>query len=204
MSRLEPTGITQEKQLLVEGNDPRNFFEAFARHLSLQNMQIQNFGGVNDLRYFLSLLRKMPGTGKISSIGIVRDAEDSAQSAFESVQSALENAGLPAPRRAGQRLSGEPAVSVAILPDNERPGMLETLLCRTFAGAAEDKCIDDYLACVGALPGVTVKRPDKARVHAWLAAKPDPHVSAGVAAKKGYWDFDHDAFADLRAFLTQL
>ena len=43
----------KSKILLVEGNDPRNFFEAFLRHLSLSNIQIQNFGGVNELRGFL-------------------------------------------------------------------------------------------------------------------------------------------------------
>ena len=37
--------IKSEIQLLVEGNDPRNFFEAFIRHLSLANIQIQNCGG---------------------------------------------------------------------------------------------------------------------------------------------------------------
>ena len=193
-----------EIQLLVEGNDQRNFFEAFVRHLSLQRAQVNDFGGVSELREFLSAFVDSRNFGTVRSIGIVRDAEESAQSAFQSVQSALENAGLSASQRAGQRLSGEPAVSVAILPDNERPGMLETLLCRTFANTSEDKCIDDYLACVGALRRAPVRRPDKARAHAWLAAKPDPHVSVGVAAQKGYWNFDHDAFADLRAFLTQL
>ena len=38
--------IKSEIQLLVEGNDQRNFFEAFIDHLSLENIQIQNFGGV--------------------------------------------------------------------------------------------------------------------------------------------------------------
>ena len=193
-----------EIQLLVEGKDDRNFFEAFVTHLSVQRTQVHDFGGVSKLREFLAAFVDARNFGTVRSIGIVHDADESAQSAFESVQSALENAGLPAPRRAGQRFSGEPAVSVAILPDNERPGMLETLLCRTFAGAAEDKCIDDYLACVGALSDVNIRRRDKARAHAWLAVKPEPNVSVGVAAKKGYWNFDHDAFAYLRAFLTQL
>ena len=136
----------------------------------------------------------------VRSIGIVRDAEGPARSAFQSAQSALGNARLPAPAPAGQASVGSLRVSVFILPDNKHPGMLETLLCRTFAGAAEDRCIDDYFACVPA----SVHRPEKARAQAWLATKPDPHVSVGVAAKKGYWNLGHAVFADLRNFLVAL
>ena len=45
---------------------------------------------------------------------------------------------------------------------------------------------------------------DKARVHAWLATRPEPHVSVGFAAQKGYWDLDHAAFAGVREFLKAL
>ena len=199
-----PTTIYGEIQLLVEGNDQLNFFEALTKHLSIPSVQVSNFGGVTDLREFLSSFAKARNFEKIRSIGIVRDAEKSAgsafQRAFQSVQSALGNAALPVPARAGQTSGGSPGVSVYILPDNKHPGMLETLLCRTFAGAAEDRCIDDYFACVRA----PVRRPEKARARAWLATKPDPHVSVGVAAKKGYWDLDHAVFADLRNFLVAL
>ena len=195
-----PTTIYGEIQLLVEGKDQLNFFEAFTKHLSIQSVQVSNFGGVTDLREFLSSFAKARNFEKIRSIGIVRDAEKLAGSAFQSVQSALGNAALPVPARAGQTSGGSRPVTVYILPDNKHPGMLETLLCRTFANTAEDRCIDDYFACVGA----PVRQPEKARAHAWLATKPDPHVSVGVAAKKDYWDLDHAVFADLRNFLVAL
>ena len=77
--------IKSEIQLLVAGNDPRNFFEAFIRHLSLANIQIQNFGGVNELRGFLRALADAPGFYEVvKSLGIVRDAEMSAERAFQS------------------------------------------------------------------------------------------------------------------------
>ena len=44
------TGIDQEVQLLVEGNDERNFFEAFVEHLQLANVQIQVLDGKDRLR----------------------------------------------------------------------------------------------------------------------------------------------------------
>ena len=132
----EPTEIEEEIQLLVEGNDQRNFFDAFVRHLSLRDIQIQNFGGVNELRGFLSALVNVKGFPDIRSVGIVRDAETDAAAALRSVRSSLGNAGLPAPPATGVRSPGPPAATVLILPDGNRRGMLETLLCDTFASSA--------------------------------------------------------------------
>lgn len=197
--------IKSEIQLLVEGNDPRNFFEAFIRHLSLSNIEIQNFGGVNELRGFLRAFADSPRFYEVvESIGIVRDAETSAAGAFQSVQSSLENAALPVPNRPERRTDTSPAVTVLILPGNNQQGMLETLLCESFAATPENDCIDAFFACVDALPNASIKRPEKARAHAYLTTKSDPHLSVGVAAKRNYWDLDHPIFDRVRDFLKTL
>ena len=194
----------KSKILLVEGNDPRNFFEAFVRHLSIDNIQIQNFGGITQLRDFLEGLVGATGFHIVESIGIVRDAETSAAGAFQSVQSSLKNAALPVPNRPERRTDTSPAVTVLILPGNNQQGMLETLLCESFAGTPENDCIDAFFACVDALPNASIKRPEKARAHAYLTTKSDPHLSVGVAAKRNYWDLDHPIFARVRDFLKTL
>lgn len=197
--------ITSPIQLLVEGNDQRNFFEAFIEHLSLADIQIQNFGGVNELRAFLLALVNAPGFRDIvQSVGIVRDAETSAQAAFQSVQSSLRNAGLPVPNQPEERTGGSLAVKVLILPDNSRPGMLETLLNETFANTPEDACINAFFECVEAVPTVSINNPDKARAYAYLTTKPNPHHSVGMAAKQNYWDLDHPVFDQVRQFLMAL
>ena len=58
--RRRPTPIKAPTQLLVEGNDQRNFFEAFAAHLGLHDVQVRNFGGVDEPRAFLETLRAGP------------------------------------------------------------------------------------------------------------------------------------------------
>lgn len=65
-------------------------------------------------------------------------------------------------------------------------------------------CIGEFIACARRLPDTEIERLDKARAHAYLATRPRPHVSVGVAAQKGYWPFGHEAFADVRAFLRTL
>ena len=198
-------GISKEKQLLVEGNDQRNFFEAFVQHLGISgSVQIQNFGGVDDLRGFLSAFVRMPNFHSVGSVGIVRDAEKSEQSAFQSVRSSLTNANLPTPTELGVRSVGAPSVTVLVLPGGGSPGMLETVLRRTFDDLEVSRCIDDFFDCAKKLPDVSISNPDKARAYVYLATTPNSHHSVGVAAKAGVWNLDHAALGDVREFLLAL
>ena len=199
-----PQPIQKPKQLLVEGKDQRNFFEAFLDHIHERNVQVQNFGGVQELHRFLLAFVKMPEFGTVESVGIVRDAERDATGAWDSVRTALSNATMPVPDRIEQRSAGTPHVSVLILPGGNRPGMLETVLNQTFANDPVNTCIDYFFECVGRLPGKKIHMPDKARSRAYLWTREKPHVSVGVAAQAEYWDFGHEAFGSLRSFLTAL
>ena len=201
----EQTRIEKPIQLLVEGKDQLNFFEAFIRREELQNdMQVRNFGGVNQLRGFLLALVDSPGFETVVSMGIVRDAENCAEAARQSVRDSLRNAGLPVPEDADGRDDG-PVVQILVLPgEGSEAGMLETLLCRSVADKPVNECIEDFFGCANGLPEVDVRRPDKARAQAYLATLPEPQVSVGVAAHKGYWPLDHDAFAEVRNFLAGL
>lgn len=204
MNVAEPQQIEKPRQLLVEGRDPFNFFGALSNHLDISDIQVQDFGGISDLRAFLLAFVNLPEfRRRVQSMGIVRDAESSADAAFASVRSSVERAGLPVPEKPLLRSDGSPSVTVLILPDSQTPGMLETLLCQTFADSDESRCIDNFFACV-AQTGCEPKRPAKARVHAYLATKSEPHVSVGVAARKRYWDLNHSALREVRSFLTEL
>ena len=196
----QPKRIEKPIQLLVEGKAELNFFRALTQHIGLQNEpQIQEFGGVDGLRQFLQGFVMTPGFGSVTSIGIIRDAEESAVAARQSVANSLQNAGLPAPG------DGDgPTVHVLILPDDAEPGMIETLLYRSVADQPVNRCIEEFFYCVGALPDIDIRNPDKARAQAYLATRPVPQVSVGVAAQKGYWPLEHEAFAGVRTFLTAL
>lgn len=89
--------IESSVQLLVEGNDQRNFFEAMVERLKLLDVQVRDFGGVTELRRYLAAFVNEPGFRQVRRIGIVRDAETSAEGAFASVRSSLENAAFPFP-----------------------------------------------------------------------------------------------------------
>lgn len=197
---------------MVEGNDERNFFEAFTEHLQLPNVQIQAFDGKDRLREFLETLAGVTDFQTVKRVGIVRDADESADAAFRSVGAALRNANdairssgaeFPVPDRPEQLVGERPALNVMILPGEGQAGMLETLLCRTFVGDDVDRCIDRFFQCAEE-SGTRIERPDKARARAYLATTPDPHLSVGVAAKRDRWDMNHGAFDGVRGFLRSL
>lgn len=203
--------LKEPKQLLVEGKDQQNFFQAFVRYLSLQHIQVQDFKGVSQFRDFLLGIVSNTDFDSITSLGIVRDAERSAQSAFQSIQDSIMNinnniddVNLVVPTKAGKRQKGNPSVSVLILPDESSPGMLETLICRTFQGSEVDSCINDFFACAEVIPNVSITNQDKARAFAYLTTKPNPHHSVGLAAQQGVWNLDHEAFDEVREFLMAL
>ena len=199
-----PKPLSERVQLLVEGNDQLNFFEALARHLQVSGIQVQNFGGVSELRGFVIALARLRGFNTLTSVGIVRDAETSAQGAFRSVQSSLRAARLPVPEALGTRVGDSPAVSALLLPGDDRPGMLETLLCDTIEGSPEAACIDDFLECLGHLDDARLRWADKRRARAFIATKPDPNLRVGEAAQRGYWDLDHPALEQVRRFVQAL
>lgn len=201
-----PAAIERPVQLLVEGNDGLNFFCAFIKHLGLRdNVQVRNFGGVSELSGFLQAFADLPEFRQaVRSLGIIRDAEENADGAFQSVQSSLRNVGFPVPSQEADRAGDGPAVSVLILPGDGRSGMLETLLCESLADAPEQRCIDEFLRCVTDSRNAPVRNPDKARAHAYLAVGDTPPHSVGVAAQRGQWSFDHNAFASVRQFLRAL
>lgn len=192
-------------QLLVEGNDDRNFFEALSNDMGIgRNVQFQNFEGRDRLSKFLAGFILEPKFRNVKRIGIIRDADENARGAFNSVCSSLKNTNLPVPAECGVFAQEFPSVGILVLPSANQNGMLETLLCRIIADFPEYACIDEFMKCVEELRGCGIVREDKARAHAFIATQSDPHVSVGVAAKKGFWNLEHREFAPMRQFLMDL
>ena len=72
---MDPVAIKRPVQLLVEGKDPLNFFGALTGHLGLAGVQVQNYGGINELGGFLKAFVMAPGFASVTDLGVVRDAE---------------------------------------------------------------------------------------------------------------------------------
>lgn len=199
-----PAQISKPRLLVVEGIEACVFFDALLKQMGLADtVQTQDFGGVNELSSFLRTLPGTSGFRQVTSLGIVRDAENNAQSAFQSVCGSLKRAELSVPQQPMVGASGSPKVSVFVLPDCSSPGMLETLCLQSVETDPVMSCVAEYFECVEA-NGILPNNTDKARLHAFLASRNKPGLRLGEAAAKGYWPWDSPVFDPLRQFLRAL
>jgi hypothetical protein len=193
-----PVPVGLSKVLLVEGSTPLHFFEALASELGLNDqVEIRSFGGVEQLRPFVRTLASTSEFRRlVRSLGVVRDAETDAKAARQSVEDALAAAGL----REGVQ------TSVFILPDNERPGMIETLCVESVRQDPVFACVEDFFECVetqgAGLPGGPQDAKNYAQ--AFLATRKAVQLFPGLAAYRRYWPWESPVFDDLKGFLQAL
>ena len=199
-----PKQLSQPKLLIGEGREEVVFFTAFLKHLHINDMQIEEYGGTPQFRPYLKALKLRPNFTQLVSLGIVRDADTDATRAFQSVRDALRNADLAVPGTPGQIAGVDLRVGVWVMPDGQGPGMLENLCLAAVQNDPAMPCVDDYFMCLFHNSQNQPNNPAKARVHAWLASREVPDLRLGEAAAKGYWPWASAAFEPLKTFLQTL
>ena len=215
-------GPAQRKMLLVEGNDDRRLFGAMSEHLEINDIEISSYNGKPNLRNDLAERVRSPDFQTVTSLGIVRDADNSSQSAFDSVVSSLRRAGLPTPDAPVAPVERDGVqVSVLILPPEDDNGELEDVCLSSIEGTPDLECVEGYLACISnAGPPIADNRLTKAKIHAYLAGCPtplfftgepnestgrrQPGLRLGEAADSRVWNWSSPAFAPLIGFLQNL
>jgi hypothetical protein len=196
-----PIPITKERLLLAEGNTPMHFLEALLRSIAISDrVEVRNFGGIGDLTKNLRALQASAGFEIVRSIGIVRDAENDAATAHQSVESILREL----------KLSGESEgaikTSIFILPDNSRQGMIEDLCLDSVRADPVYECVERFMECAATAgaPMPTGLRRAKSYAQAFLATRNEPQMFPGIAAYRNYWPMDSIAFGDLSKFLLAI
>jgi hypothetical protein len=199
-----PQALSKPKLLIGEGKEEVDFFTAFLTHLNITDVQVEQYGGKQELPSYLKTLVVRPDYQNVVSLGITRDADNSAQSAFQSVCSSLNRASLPVPSKPGEIVGDSPQVSIMILPDGQNSGMLEDLFLTAIETDPVLPCVDEYFDCVYRTSGRKPNNMAKARVHTWLASQLEPDKRLGEAAKAGYLPWDSPGFDSLKQFLEAL
>lgn len=194
-----PSDVTQSKVLLVEGQSPKNFFIAAAKHLGINDtIDIHDFGGVTQLTDYLETLAAMSSfQEKVKSIGIARDAEDDPVAALEAVKAAVRQAGI----------SPEVSVATFIFPDRVSKGNIETLCLRSVEGRSVTACVQAFVKCSeenGAIVWAEGYKRDKALVQIYAATLESPEAYAGLAAYEGAWPWDSPALVAVLEFLQSI
>jgi hypothetical protein len=201
--------IQSTSLLCVEGKDECNFFSAILEQLNITKIQLWDIGGKDKFHLEFPVLCNLEGFSKVERIGFIRDAEtEPAKSAFSSICSILKKMGLPTPSQ--HKIITEhkvPRIGVLIMPDNVCSGTLESLCLEVLKTHPIKECLDNYITCLKLHQNSEEKEhfhEPKARVQAYLASRSPIRNSLGLGAMKGYWDFSHNCFDDIRKFLKLL
>ena len=176
----------------------------------IDGIQIMSSGGKEQFKTLFPEIKRTRGFDRVSSLSIIHDADNDVQAAFQRICSTLSNNNLNSPEEIASFVSGSPRVGVFIIPDGKNKGKLESLCLSTVESDGMNKCIDSFMTCIGHELNSNsngYKPPKdiyKARCRAFLSAMEEDTPKLGVAAEKGYWDFDSEKLNPLLNFLKQL
>lgn len=198
--------IKSNRILAVEGKDECNFFKALLNYENIKNVQIIDIGGKDKFKKELPILINLEGFFDVHTLGFIRDAEQNqATSAFKSICSILQNNNLPAPQQSNTVFTHQNlAIGIFIMPNNVDEGMLEDLCLESIKDKAVFECVNQYIECCSQDDETIKSNNSKAKVQTYLASKKPIVNSLGVAATKGYWNFENNCFADIKLFLHSL
>jgi len=200
--------ITIEKPsiLLVEGPDDRSFFEALLRYLAIQSVQIKDVSGKDNFSYTFEALLNAEGGSLVKNIGFVRDADKpNAQAAFKAICSILNKNKYPCPAEIGKMIESDgKKVNIFIMPNNNDSGMLENLCINSIREIDILHCIDCFIKCYAPIISNEKHNVPKATILAYLSTRVPVVNTLGVAAQQKVWDFSHECFNQIKAFLFDL
>jgi len=190
---------------IVEGKDDQRLVNEMAKRLKLNGkIQVDSCGGIDNLRKHIeAMMNRVDEWARVKVLGIIRDADNDAEAAFRSVCGALQDYGLDAPTQPGKFAKGKPRVGVLILPP-KGCGCIESLCWENIRGAARDKAKlieqfwERWKENFGVRTGSAFSA--KSKTYAYIAMH-EPRNRIGEAVS--LWDFNHKAFAALRAFLEE-
>ncbi len=187
-----------ENILAVEGKDEEIFFKVFLKHLEIGEVQIFNVGGKDNFTKELKTLKAVSGFEKVKKLGLVRDADENFENAFQSIKMSLEKCGFKSPKEAISFTENEKInTGIYIMPNSCQCGMLETLCLESIFASKEIFCIEKIFECLEFSP----KNIYKSKILIYLALKTPLVNSLGLAAEKNIWDFEHQCFEKLKNFV---
>ncbi len=200
----KPT-ISAKRLLLAEGKDDATILQRLLDTEGITGVQVLNYEGTQQLRPRMRLWRRDDGLQDVVAVGIVRDAEASAESALQSVADAVSSEwAFPSPTtHAVFAQSAGKAAGAFILPDGENPGMLECLCVASVEGDPAMVCVNAFMECLRS-EAVEIRTPPKAMAHAFLSTRRKAGLTVWQATERKTWDLGHGCWEPLKAFLREL
>lgn len=190
-------------QLLAEGADAKNFCIWACVEYGFEHIEVQDFGGIEELDNFLEMIKVVSNYDKVPAILIVRDAETNPEGAIKSVKTSLKKNNFVVPPEPYSYHPGNPGIEFAILPGKNSSGeycsgALENLCMSTVETDPLWNNVDEFLKIVQQR-GEKLTHLHKSRLYSYLAVKNKfVGMKIGEAAKAGAWNWEHEALSQLK------
>ena len=200
-----PTEITASNFILVEGPDDEKLIYKIAEQHGVSDLQLHPVWGKDKFADVIGVLHLVPGFLNVRTVGIVRDADASRDSAFTSSAAALRRAGFVQPDGNLEIATGDPGAIILIVPPDRTEGVLEDLCFDSVkvSNPAITDCTDSFLDCAGE-NGATLPHRAKSRAFAYIATTDQPYLRLGEAAEAGVWNLESEAFDPIRDMLEKM
>ena len=201
MNFLELVKIEKEKVILVEGKTDFHFFEGLLSHIQKKDhVQVIEYQGKSNLPVFFSLLLKR-GQGEevvsLKSVLVTKDANNSFENTFKTLQNLLKKNGFNAPCEAGHYVKNQLSIkgSFFLMHGENRTGCLEDLYLQSLEKPLMG-CISEYFRCLCKKKIGPNIISSKHKTLVALAAQKEAD-QLGYIAKKHYVNFEHPCFVPL-------
>ena len=197
--------VDSKKVIAVEGHDEVNFFESLLKVMGISDVEIYDVAGKNQFKTKLPALTKQTGFSKVEAFAVIRDADDNAENAFQSIKNCLKKSGLLPPKQMNTFSTSQkkPDVGIFIMPGDSDGGMLEDLCLKTVKNNPLIKCVDEFIQCCKPDTNHSLESIAKRKAQAFLAVTPELANSVGLGAKKGCWNFNSKQLDELKTFLDK-
>lgn len=192
--------------VLVEGLDDRALLKTVLEYLGLGEVTVLDMKGKDNWPRRLRTVAEGPDFRQnVRSIGLVRDADGSPASAFESCAASIRSVDFPVPSKVETvAIDGDRRAGVFIMPGGAESGAIENLLLRA-SDPTRVVVVEEYLDKVSAVTaGNGPRNRSKGEIQALMAGLEESPTTLRVALRQGIWSMDHAAFDSLRRFLTDL
>lgn len=196
--------------LMVEGKDDAEMLYSLTEHMGLskESFQVLQYKGKDKFPSFFKQVTNLPEFEIVTKLAIFRDADNSSQTAFQSIGHHLKgNAFISQdaiPTVQGEIVhSSGVTVGVFITPDCSNEGALESLLLSSLNDEMRteiNRYIEDSRECLGTKRArEKFKDSTKSRVYAYSALF--ENASFHDTFNKRLWNWDHPTFDKLKTFL---
>ncbi len=180
----------QIAKLLIEGPNDRHVIKALCKQHHIDTEEIFAFKSSNGIEALMESISPHLKTPRLSTLGIVLDADQNIEARWHSVMNRLQEAGyadLPETPQADGTIivdDEKPTVGIWVMPNNQLPGILENFIADLIPDgdelAAKAETILQEIEQARLNKYSSVKHP-KAFIHTWLAWQKNPGQPMGLA-----------------------